>query len=167
MEVDKGDVIQVGCCLETGWTLVCLWEVTSDFLCIAFSLPLSFIYYTVFILTHKFTCFCSSCSVLCLTAGRLSEWVSEWAVARLTGCYLVFKCMPIRCVVKHIWLSGIYCLLSKSCSPVEHIGTSQRVMANKQYIRARLHDLKDNSYKRSANSQLKKICILSNMFLWS
>lgn len=49
MEVDKGDVSQVGRCLETGWTLVCLWEVASDFLCIAFLIPLSFIYYTVFI----------------------------------------------------------------------------------------------------------------------
>lgn len=92
--------------------------------------------------------------------------VSEWAAARLTGCCLVFQYRPIRYVVKHIWLSGICCLLSKSCNAVEHTETSQRVMANKLCIRAGLHDLKDNSYKHLANSQLRKVGILSNMFLW-
>lgn len=72
----------------------------------------------------------------------------------------MLQCMPARCVVKHIWLSGICCLLSKSYNPVEHIETSQRVMANKQCIRAGLHDLKDCSYiaQKSLYTLLTQTC---------
>lgn len=138
-----GDWLNTGLFMGSSWwfRLYCLFA--STFLHLLHCLYLN---PQVFLLLFFLLCSLSYC-----------REVGEWAAARLTGCCLVLQRRPIRYVVKHIWLSGICCLLSKSCNAVEHTETSQRVMANKQCIRAGLHDLKDNSYKHLANSHLRKV----------
>lgn len=68
-----GVFFQSTCCSETGWALVCSWEVVNDCLCIILFYFFLFIYEFIFVSAHKFSCFSPFISLPQPNAGELAR----------------------------------------------------------------------------------------------